>query len=45
MIVYTPFGNAIFATRAFDAQVWVWAVLLALAFGVLEEIRKWLLRR
>ena len=45
LIVYTPPGNRIFATRAFDSGVWAVLVLLALGFGVLEELRKYVVRR
>ena len=45
LIVYTPPGNQVFSTHAFDPQVWVAACLLALAFAALEELRKWLVRR
>ncbi|MGV0949864.1 MAG: cation-translocating P-type ATPase [Azonexus sp.] len=45
LIVYTLPGNQIFSTRAFDSGVWAAAFLLALGFGVLEELRKWLVRR
>ena len=45
LIAFTPLGNALFATQAFDAGFWLWLVILALGLGVLEEFRKWLLRR
>ena len=45
LIVYTPPGNRIFATQAFDSGVWVVLVFLALSFGVLEELRKYFVRR
>ncbi len=40
VIVYTPWGNAIFSTRAFGAGAWWLIVPLALGFGLLEELRK-----
>ena len=43
-ILYTPPGQALFATAAPPAGAWLWAALLALTFGVLEEGRKALLR-
>ena len=45
LIVYTPLGNQVFSTRAFEPQVWGVACLLALGFAALEESRKWLVRR
>jgi calcium-translocating P-type ATPase len=45
LIVYSPPGHALFATQAFEPKVWLWIVLLALAFGLLEEGRKYLVRR
>jgi len=44
-IVYTPPGNEIFATLAFAPAAWGLMVVLALAFAVLEETRKHLVRR
>ena len=44
-IVYTPPGNEIFATQAFAPAAWGLMVVLALAFAVLEEMRKYLARR
>jgi len=44
-IVYTPPGNEIFATQAFAPAAWGLMVVLALAFAVLEETRKYLMRR
>jgi len=45
LIVFTPPGNYVFATQAFDPVVWVVMVLLALGFGALEEARKFMMRR
>ncbi|MBP5996956.1 MAG: cation-transporting P-type ATPase [Azonexus sp.] len=45
LIVYTPPGNRIFATLAFDTGIWLVLVVLALAFGMLEELRKHFVRR
>ena len=44
-IVYTPPGNEIFATQAFPPAAWGLMIVLALAFAVLEETRKYLVRR
>ncbi len=44
LIVYTPLGNGIFATQAFNPTVWAWILVLALGFGALEELRKFLVR-
>ena len=44
LIVYTPLGNRIFGTLAFAPQVWAVIIGLALGFGVLEELRKYLVR-
>jgi calcium-translocating P-type ATPase len=45
VIAYTPIGNQLFATQAFEPQVWVLIVVLALGFGALEEARKYFVRR
>ena len=39
-IVYTLPGNRIFGTQAFTPGIWLVLVILALAFGALEELRK-----
>ena len=44
-IVYTPWGNGIFATQAFEPIVWVLILALALGFGGLEAGRKYFVRR
>jgi magnesium-transporting ATPase (P-type) len=44
LIVYTPFGNAAFGTAPLPAQAWVLMIGLGLAFGLLEELRKWFRR-
>ena len=44
-IVYTPWGNGIFATQAFAPLVWGLILALALGFGGLEACRKYLVRR
>jgi sodium/potassium-transporting ATPase subunit alpha len=45
LIVYTPIGHAAFGTAPLPASVWTLAIVLGLGFGLLEELRKWLLRR
>lgn len=40
LIVYTPLGNRLFGTQPFDPLFWLPMVVLALACGVLEELRK-----
>ncbi len=44
LIVFSPPGNWMFSTQAFDAACWWPIVILALIFGALEETRKLLLR-
>ena len=45
LIVYTPAGNWLFGTAPLGAEVWVLAVVFAVAMWVLEEARKLWLRR
>jgi sodium/potassium-transporting ATPase subunit alpha len=45
LIVFTAPGNHIFATQPFDPVVWAAITFLALGFGALEEVRKFLVRR
>ena len=44
-IVFTVPGNWVFGTQAFEPGLWGLILLLALAFGLLEETRKYALRR
>ena len=44
-IVFTAPGNWVFGTQAFEPGLWGIIVLLALAFGILEETRKYAVRR
>ena len=45
LIVYSPPGQWMFSTAAFNPLLW-WAIgALALLFGLAEEGRKWLIRR
>ena len=45
LIVYTPWGNAVFGTAPLAAEVWLFALPFAVAMLVLEEGRKALMRR
>ena len=44
-IVYTPAGNWLFGTAPVGADVWLFAVTLAMLMGIVEEARKAWLRR
>lgn len=44
LIVFTAPGNWLFATQAFPREVWGIITVLALCFGVLEEVRKRVVR-
>jgi sodium/potassium-transporting ATPase subunit alpha len=44
-IVYTPAGNWLFGTAPVGADVWLFAVVLAMLMGIVEEARKAWLRR
>jgi len=44
-IVYTPLGNLLFGTRPLALDAWLFMFPLAVGFGALEEMRKWLVRR
>ena len=45
LIVFSSVGNWLFATQAFPAGVWALLLAQALAFGVFEEARKFVVRR
>ncbi|MBI3610495.1 MAG: cation-transporting P-type ATPase [Nitrospirae bacterium] len=45
LIDYTPWGNRIFGTAPIAREVWLFAVPFAVGMLVLEEVRKWLIRR
>ncbi len=45
LIVFTAPGNRVFGTQPFPPVVWAFLALLAVGFGVLEEARKFLVRR
>jgi len=44
-IVYTPWGNLLFGTHPLPGYVWWLALACALLMLILEETRKWLVRR
>ena len=44
LIIYTPWGNALFGTAPLSLNVWLLLLPLVLLMGLLEEGRKWLLR-
>jgi calcium-translocating P-type ATPase len=44
-IAYTPAGNWLFGTAPVGAEVWLFAVALAVLMGIVEEARKAWLRR
>ena len=45
LIVYTPWGNAVFGTAPIAKDVWGLLLPFAFAMIVLEELRKWACRR
>jgi len=45
LIDYTPWGNRIFDTAPIGAEVWLFVIPFAAGMVVLEEIRKWLVRK
>ncbi len=45
LIVYTPWGNALFGTLPLPLNAWLWMVPFVAGMFVLEEGRKWLVRR
>jgi magnesium-transporting ATPase (P-type) len=45
LIDYTPWGNALFGTHPLDLKVWLYLIPFALAMLLLEEARKYWLRR
>jgi calcium-translocating P-type ATPase len=44
-IVYAPLGNRMFGTAPLPATAWLAAVPWAIGMGLLEEMRKWIVRR
>jgi sodium/potassium-transporting ATPase subunit alpha len=45
LINYTPLGNAILDTAPVPAGLWLFVIPMAAGMFVLEEARKWLVRR
>ena len=45
LIDYTPWGNSLLGTSPVAGVVWLFIVPLAAGLLVLEELRKWLVRR
>ncbi len=45
LVVYTPWGNALFGTYPLELSVWGLMIVLAIGIGLLEEGRKWIVRR
>lgn len=45
LIDYTSWGNAIFATAPLNNEVWLFIMPFALGMLLLEELRKWIVRR
>ena len=41
LIVYTPWGHALFGTASIALAVWLFIIPFALAMLALEELRKW----
>ena len=44
-IDYTPWGNALFGTAPLPLGVWLIAISFGVLLWILEEMRKWLVRR
>jgi predicted Na+-dependent transporter len=44
LIVYTPWGHALFGTASIELVVWLFIIPFALAMVAHEELRKWLVR-
>ncbi len=45
LIDYTPWGNLILSTSPISGQVWLFVIPFAAGMLVLEELRKWIVRR
>jgi hypothetical protein len=45
LISYTPWGNLLLGTAPVPAELWVFPIPFAAGMLVLEESRKWLVRR
>jgi sodium/potassium-transporting ATPase subunit alpha len=44
-ICYTAWGNAVFGTAPISGRVWLFVMPFAVGLLVIEELRKWLVRR
>jgi sodium/potassium-transporting ATPase subunit alpha len=44
LIVYTPWGHALFGTASIALAVWLFIIPFALGMLALEELRKWFVR-
>jgi len=45
LIDYTPWGNLVFGTAPISIEVWLFVMPFAMGMLILEEFRKWLVRR
>jgi len=45
VIAYTPWGNAVVNTAPIAAEVWLFLMPFAAAMLLLEELRKWFVRK
>jgi len=45
LIVYTPWGNALFGTASPQGEVWLYVLPFVVGMGAAEEARKGLIRR
>jgi magnesium-transporting ATPase (P-type) len=45
LIDYTPWGNLILSTAPVPGEVWLFVIPFAAGMLVLEELRKWIVRR
>lgn len=45
LITYTSLGNALLKTAPFNPHLWLYLIPLLLLFVLLEEVRKWILRK
>jgi magnesium-transporting ATPase (P-type) len=45
LLVYTPFGHAVVGTAPFPAVGWLWLLLGIPLLPMVDELRKWLVRR
>jgi len=45
LINYTSWGNALLGTAGIEAQVWLFVIPFGAGMLILEELRKWIVRR